>query len=686
MAARAGEFSLAAGFSTAPGGKPVMDLLTDWLPADFHFLRPLWFVALLPLLLLLRGLRRRHGERGQWQQVCDVALLPYILIDRGSSQESRWSLLWPGLLGVLLITALAGPVWERIPQPLFRSQAAMVLLLDLSRSMDATDLRPSRLERARLKLQDLLKKRREGMTALIVFAAHPFVVSPLTDDSTTIEALLRSLSTEMMPRQGSHPEQAVALGIQLLQQSAIPHGQLVLVSDGFSSDSSADLCEQVCLEAAKAVTAAGHRLSVLAVGSREGSPIINNKSGEMVKDSNGAIVIARLQEAPLQQLAAKGNGIYSRLRIDDGDIEALLALDTIGKGDPQQAGDQLTERWREEGVWLTLFILPLLLPLFRRGVLLLPLLLLPLLLMSLMPSPLVAAEAQGSVEPSPYRWQPWLPGSAALWLNGDQRGYRDLQEENFQGAVSQFNDSRWLAAAHYRNGDYQAALKALEGVEDSETAYNRGNALARLGRLPEAIASYDAVLAADPQAEDARYNRDLLQSLLQQQQPQDNGDKGSQGESDSTQAQPQNGDKGGQDGANTAAEQGDPQSGSESNLGGEGESAQALNSAAKQQDAAQGEVSPDEASAALPPEAEMAGEDQPEAEPAEAEQVVESADNLGFPEGGAQDSVRQVEPGDLADEIWLKKIPDDPGGLLRRKFTYQYQQRYQHEPQERANW
>ncbi|MBF0470945.1 MAG: VWA domain-containing protein, partial [Gammaproteobacteria bacterium] len=186
---------------------------------SFHFLRPEWFLALIPLLLiLLLSERRRRGE-GQWQQVCDAALLPYILIRQKQGKASALPRLWLLLMGLIAVTALAGPVWERTPQPLFRSQEALVVLFDLSRSMDATDLRPSRLERARLKLLDLLHQRQEGLTALITYAAQPFVVTPLTEDSATIEALVRSLSTDIMPAQGSRPDLAIAKGVELLQQA-----------------------------------------------------------------------------------------------------------------------------------------------------------------------------------------------------------------------------------------------------------------------------------------------------------------------------------------------------------------------------------------------------------------------------------------------------------------------------------
>ena len=117
--------------------------------SHFHFLRPEWFLALLPLLLLLFWLARRQLHGRSWQAVCDPELLPYLLLGR-SVRRANWPL-WLLLTGVLLaILALAGPVWERQPQPLFRQQSALVILFDLSRSMEVADLRPSRFLRAQL--------------------------------------------------------------------------------------------------------------------------------------------------------------------------------------------------------------------------------------------------------------------------------------------------------------------------------------------------------------------------------------------------------------------------------------------------------------------------------------------------------------------------------------------------------
>jgi len=148
--------------------------------ANFHFLRPLWLLALLPLAGLQWAMWRRRAASRSWQSVVDPRLLPHLLIG-SDARQSRALPFAIALGGVLAIFALAGPAWRKIEQPVYRQQSALVVALDLSRTMDASDIKPSRLQRAQLKLRDILAQQKEGDTALIVYAATPFAVTPLTD-------------------------------------------------------------------------------------------------------------------------------------------------------------------------------------------------------------------------------------------------------------------------------------------------------------------------------------------------------------------------------------------------------------------------------------------------------------------------------------------------------------------------
>ncbi|MGR9073187.1 MAG: VWA domain-containing protein, partial [Gammaproteobacteria bacterium] len=157
--------------------------------AEFHFIRPLWLLSLLPYSALLWLAFKNKLGQGDWTGVCDAELLPYIL-ERRAGKTSRGPAVCVAAAAFLAIVALAGPTWERLPSPAFRNDAALVILLDLSRSMDAADVKPSRLVRARYKIADMLKRRKDGQTALAVYAADAFTVTPLTDDVETINSQL----------------------------------------------------------------------------------------------------------------------------------------------------------------------------------------------------------------------------------------------------------------------------------------------------------------------------------------------------------------------------------------------------------------------------------------------------------------------------------------------------------------
>jgi Ca-activated chloride channel family protein len=202
--------------------------------AAFHFLRPEWLWGLLPLVGFLVFLAKRGANVCVWESVCDAHLLPHVLVGE-TGTKSRSPIFLLGLGWTLALVALAGPVWSQLPQPVFRTESALVMLLDVSRSMDAQDLAPSRLTRAKHKILDILQARQEGQTALVIFSGEAFVVSPLTDDARTMKTLVQKLETNLMPVQGSRPDLALKMGNELLEQAGIRGGDLLLVWKPLSS-------------------------------------------------------------------------------------------------------------------------------------------------------------------------------------------------------------------------------------------------------------------------------------------------------------------------------------------------------------------------------------------------------------------------------------------------------------------
>ncbi len=588
---------------------------------DFHFLRPEWF-WLLPILgILLWGYHRRKAVSRTWQAVCDPALLPYLLVERAKEKKAQNAVYTLAFGGLLAIMALAGPAWQQIEQPVFREQSALVLVLDLSRSMDAADIKPTRLARARHKLVDILKNRKEGQTALIVYAAESFVVSPLTQDSETIISQVSALNTALMPKQGSRPDLALEKAEALLKQAGISRGRVLIITDGIENVSPEKLEDVVAH-----LVQQGHQLSVLGVGTTEGAPI-PLPGGGFVKTRTGEIVLPKLDDIRLRMLALQGEGRYQPISVDDADIMALSSSIVPQKIENQSEETGLkADLWREEGPWLLLPLLFLSALAFRRG-----------LLASLILIALLSASPAHALD-----WQ-------GLWARPDQRAAKVFSQGEDEQAAKLFQNKEWKAAAHYRAGQYEESLEALEGIENPEALYNKGNALAKLGRIPEAIQAYDSALKINPEHADAKHNLDLLKQQQEQQENQ-NQNKSEEGEAnEDEQGEPS--DEPGENPENNPEQTGDqnPSDHPQSDSGKDGEK----------------NNNPSSESTENERDSEKEASEQAQQE--DSDQTKQEQQNASA-EMDEQDEVR------LANEQWLRRIPDDPGGLLRRKFLYQSRQ------------
>ncbi|MFT5500973.1 MAG: Ca-activated chloride channel family protein, partial [Woeseiaceae bacterium] len=463
--------------------------------ADFQWLRPEWLWALPVVAALSYSLARRRLAPGSWQLVVDEALAPYVLSrSQIKGLTYRW---WLVLLGGVLATlALAGPSWNRVEQPVFRSEQSVVIALDLSRSMDAQDLTPSRLTRAKLKILDILEKRSSGQTALVVYSSNAFTVTPLTTDADTVAALVNSLSTDIMPSRGSYPLAAINKGRQLLEQAGVVYGEVLLITDGGASPAAE--------RAAEELRDAGFTLSVLGVGTTEGAPI-PRAGGGFVTDRSGNLAVPRLETTTLKRLAAAGGGRFAVMVADDSDINAILSGE-VGSGTGSESDNSLaTDQWQEEGPLLLLLLVPMAAMAFRRGLVL-------MLLVFVLPAP----------------QQAYAFGWDDLWKTKDQQGQAMLQEGDAADAAALFEDPRWRAVANYRSGEYTGSAAGFANEEDAESLYNLGNALAKLGEFESAIDAYEEVLEIAPDSADAMYNRDLLKDMLEQNQDSQDGEQGNQ--------------------------------------------------------------------------------------------------------------------------------------------------------------
>ena len=585
---------------------------------EFHFIRPTWLLAIFPYLVLVVLMLRNKLSRGNWSAVCDAELLPYLLQEK-ASQQSRWVQTSGAIAAFLVIFALAGPSWQRIPSPVFRNESALVIALDLSRSMDAEDIKPSRLMRARYKIADILKRRKDGQTALLVYSGAAFTVTPLTDDTETIASQLSALNTDIMPSEGNDAGLVLNKAVDLFKQAGLQKGQVLLVTDGVDID-----------KAQSVVTELGsYSLSILGVGTAEGAPIAVPEGG-FLKDERGSIVIPKLNATDLVKLAQQGNGIYQTISTDDGDILALLsALEQPVQQQGKENKNLLLDQWEDKGPWLLLLVLPLAALSFRKG-------LLTIALVLLLPLP------KNSYA---FEWQD-------LWQNKDQQAEQAYKNNQFEQAANLFENPDWKAAANYKTGAYDKALESLVPKLDEKNAnvfYNQGNALAKSGQLEPAIKAYEKALALNPDDKDAKYNKELVEKALEKQKQDQKKQEDKQDKQDKQ-------DKSDKD--DQQKKDGEPSDKSEQQKASDQKPEQSEEKKSQQQQADE-QGTPDNK--------------EPEAEKAEQAAEPKKTDAKQQPKP-ATEITQPTDEQQQANEQWLNRIPDDPAGLLKRKFKYQYGQ------------
>ena len=482
---------------------------------NFHFLRPLWLLALIPAVLLLAALWRLNSNVTAWDRAIDQDLLPYLL-DRSKNASQRTPLVLLLLVWLLTSLALAGPVWEKLPQPVQKREDALVIVLSLS--MFAPDHSPSRVDLAKRKLRDILALRSEGQTALVVYAGDAHAVTPLTDDVVTIEALVPSLNPNIMPLFGSNPVEALELAISLLKNTDGGSGKILLMTDGIAGFDE----EQ---RIADLLDGTDNELLVMGIGTEEGAPIRTN-DGNFLTDERGTIIVPRLNKNLLTSLANRVGGRYHDIQLADSDLAYLLSdINPLGEESLSDVEEEF-DVWYEIGPWLLLLVLPLAALSFRRGWLFLLPLSVSLALVT--PSqqtyaadfgPTVDIQINDEGQPLPDEAEEqgfsFAEAWKGLWMTRDQRAAAAFARDEHSEAASLFENNDWRGASSYRGGNYEAAVAAFAANASADGHYNRGNALAKSGNYAEAITAYNLALALDEQHDDAIKNKEIVEQLLE---------------------------------------------------------------------------------------------------------------------------------------------------------------------------
>ncbi|MCB1607251.1 MAG: VWA domain-containing protein [Xanthomonadales bacterium] len=682
--------------------------MSEFLPMQLGslvVLRPLWLLALVLLPLFWRFSPQGGAERGAWRQVVDARLLPF-LIQGNIAQTS--SSPRPYLIAALAlaILGLSGPAWDQQPLPLAHSQSARVAVFDLSPSMGAADLKPDRLTRARFKLIDWLKQHKDGQTGLVVFGGQAFAVAPLTSDNATLINLAEVLDPDLMPLRGARADLGIAEAMRLLEGANITGGEIVLFTDGIN---------RAAVQMEDTLRQRDIRVSVLAVGTAAGAPIAA-PGGGFIKDAQGNIVLPKLDRQRLQGLTSATGGRYAQITADGRDLALLRSdqdrelnqLPLLAEGAEQRQSSY----WVDRGPWLLLAALPFCALCFRRGWFLLALLMIAPQFAA--PTPAMAqdavaeANAQAQPENTGFGWRD-------LWLRRDQQAFRAMQESDYARAEA-------LAPEPARRGAAAAAAERWKDAAEhfakadgapAEDAYNEGTALAQAGKYAEALEALDRALSINPDHADALANKQAIEDWLRQQQQdqQQDGEKQDQQQGEQQDGEQQQGQQ--QDGEQQQGQQQDGEQQQGQQQDGEqqqGDQQQDSQQQDAQQQSEQGKDPQQESEQAA---GQQSGDDQQQTgEQQQGEQSDQDNDDADSeqtqpspssdPEEPAEDQQQtnaqaQAQEGDgneansqaaqlqeldeldpeqrQALEQWLQRVPDDPGGLLRRKFQMEARRR-----------
>jgi Ca-activated chloride channel homolog len=610
--------------------------------SQFHFVQGAWLWGLLaiPIVLLFYALFYEATTPSRLlERFADRQLLPHLIKHQGIPVRGiRKSLLVWALAWLCGIVAMAGPCWNYTDQQAFKVPRNFVIVLDLSQTMNAEDVRPSRVARAREEIQDLLDISRGTDIGLIAYAAVPHMVTPLTDDVATIKNLLPALDTSLVTLQGDRLRPALEMAARMLKAEPGGSNSILVISDGEFEESDFT---------ALAHAAGDTTIYTMGIGTLAGG-LVPDQSGGWLQDAMGKATISRMQENRLQQLATAGHGFYVTADYSDSDTRAILGGINAARGSAQFVPKSVRV-WEDRFYVPALALVLLLLPLFKRGFVF-----------------AVIALLAWTLFPGSYAQAATV---ADLFLNRDQQADAAYDRGDYKGAMAKFDTDYRRGVVAYRAGAYDKAAALFQAAasknNDLNALYNLGNAQLMQFRPEDAIASYEAVLRRRPGDASAQHNLAIAREMLAQQNQKPNqnnkSDQSRQNGGDGQSKQKgKNEQHGGQNQRSDARNQ--PQSANQEKSQGrqQDKPGQAQQQAGRKPTSSQGEK-----------QDRLAREGAGHENDASASGRAGAPPNAYTPMNGHNRSVynanRRAQLDVNADE-WLNRIQSDPGSFLKNQF------------------
>ena len=481
---------------------------------QFHFLRPAWLLALPLLAYVFYYLKDELSQDANWRSLLAVHLRQHLSLPaQDKKRMSPFNLAI--FFAVLGSVALSGPTWQRQSSPLVEDEALLVIAIDMSFSMSQQDVQPSRLERAKQKVADLLEKRVASRTGLIVFAGSAHVLVPVTNDVDVLKHFLAAARPEMMPVEGKFTEKTLALVAGMFAETAnagvqVP-GTMLLITDGVSPKAAARLSNFFADSA--------HQLLVLGVGQEYSELSVSDTRDSEDSDLGGKRFssVKGLQKQSLADLANDSGGSYQTVTLDKSDIAALAWRI---KNHFLNVDDE-SRPWVDKGYYLLYPMVLLLIFWFREGWTIVPVLLCAVIIAAGSSTGATAADAYqppAGTSEVVESTQPVVRLTAdrffELWLSKDQMGRRYFERGEFSVAASYFKNLHWRAVAYYHAEDFGLAAHTFAALPTSEALFNQANAWAQGQYYVKALEVYDQLLSHQPDHQSAMNNRKIVQELI----------------------------------------------------------------------------------------------------------------------------------------------------------------------------
>jgi Ca-activated chloride channel family protein len=308
----------------------------------FHFLRPAWLLIIVPVVLILKTYTNRDDGLAVWRSMMSAQMLKQLTVQGNSTHWfSPIRIIW--ITTFLIIIVLAGPSWQQQASPFSEDKSALIIALDVSKTMEQNDVQPNRLLRAKQKIIELLALRGDANTALIAFSGSAHVVMPITNDSEMIRHFLDALDAQLLQKSGKIPQNILPLVERLISTSKVP-ATVLLVGDG-ATTKTIEIFSNYFNEKK-------HQLIVWAIGDRK-------RVGSIEADTH----IIPMQLPILKQLAEESNGRLVTMTYDKQDVS------TVNKGIDNNFSiiDDESRPWYDAGYPLVFVIAGLFLLWFRRG-------------------------------------------------------------------------------------------------------------------------------------------------------------------------------------------------------------------------------------------------------------------------------------------------------------------------------